>query len=123
RSSCDARGGALDGAPGGESAAGAALIAGAARAGRGVAASGSPGAAAAMGSPAGGVLAGAAAGALLAGAFGQLADLDLDQADAELYRRRLREGASIIAVDAGAAAAHETAAVLRRHHAADLRGD
>jgi hypothetical protein len=121
----EAPGGSMDDVPGEESAAGAALIAGAAvagMAGLGFAASGSPGAAGAMGYPAGGVLAGAAAGALLSEAFGQLADLNLTPGDAELYRRRLREGATIVVVDTRAAPADAIAAVLRNHHAVDLRG-
>lgn len=103
-----------------DEAAGVALAAG--LAGLGVSAGSSLGASAGMGYPAAGAVAGIAAGALLSEAFGQLADLRLDHHDAELYRRRLGEGATILVVHTDAEHVERVAEELHRHHAADLRG-
>jgi hypothetical protein len=71
---------------------------------------------------AGAVVAGAAAGTLLGEAYGQIADLDLPEADAQLYRRRLQDGATVLAVRADGEQAAEVAEVLRRHNAGDIHG-
>ena len=74
------------------------------------------------GNPGTGAVAGVAAGALLSEVYGELHDLALPPADAQLYRQRLSEGDSIVAVDTDAAHAAQVVEELRRHHAADIRG-
>lgn len=106
--------------PPGDGAAAAALAAG--LAGLGIAAGGSLGVSAGMGYPAAGAVAGVAAGALLGEAFGEVLDLGLAPHDAELYRRRLHEGATVLAVTTDGEHADRVAAVLHGHNAADVRG-
>lgn len=72
--------------------------------------------------PAAAVGAGVAAGALFSEGFGQVRGLGLGTEDTQLYHQRLSEGATVVAVDTNGELAEEVAAVMRRYHAADLRG-
>jgi hypothetical protein len=86
----------------------------------GLAMGGGLGTLAGTGYPIGELRGGFAAGAVLAGALGALDDLELATDAQKLYRSRLREGATVVAIHTVAVSAEQISAALEAAGAADV---